>query len=285
MTGLPISNTKDSPPSSQAAPDTLSASAVSKAPARPFNTWQALQTVTMVALIVASLFTLWTPSSLFNDNFTQKLSQALIPNKATQSPVLTPTPHAKPRIGIISGHWGNDPGAVCPDGTTEADVNLKIATLVRENLVAQGYEVDLLKEFDPRLIQYQAMVLVSIHNDTCDYIGNDATGFKVASAQFAVDPARGERLSACLVDRYGRDTGLHFDYNRISTDMTQYHAFNEVNSVTTAAAIIETGYLNMDKDLLTQHTDLVAKGVTDGIMCFLHNEPIAPALMEPTPTP
>jgi N-acetylmuramoyl-L-alanine amidase len=275
----------NTPPSSQAAPEPEPEITVAKGPSRPFNTWQALQTVTMVAIIVASLFTLWTPASLFNDNFTEKLSQALIPNKATQVPLLTPTPHAKPKIGIIAGHYGNDSGAVCPDGTTEADVNLKIATLVRENLVAQGYEVDLLKEFDPRLMQYQAMLLVSIHNDTCDYIGTDGTGFKVAAAQFAADPGRGERLSACLVDRYGRDTGLPFDYNRISTDMTQYHAFNEVNSITTAAAIIETGYLNLNKDLLTQHTDVVAKGVTDGIMCFLHNEQIAPALLEPTPTP
>jgi len=40
------------------------------------------------------------------------------------------------------------------------------------------------------------------------------------------------------------------------------------------AAIIETGFLNLDRDFLTQQPDLAAKGISDGILCYLRNEDI-----------
>ena len=61
--------------------------------------------------------------------------------------------------------------------------------------------------------------------------------------------------------------------------MTSYHAFSEIDP-NTVAAIIETGFLNLDQEILTQHTDLVADGVVNGILCFVNNENI-----EPTPIP
>ena len=57
------------------------------------------------------------------------------------------------------------------------EANLKIATLVVQKLKDLGYTVDLLEEFDARLDQYNGMALISIHNDSCDYINDDATGF------------------------------------------------------------------------------------------------------------
>jgi N-acetylmuramoyl-L-alanine amidase len=176
-----------------------------------------------------------------------------------------------PRIGLVAGHWGNDSGAVCLDGLTEAEVNLKIATLTMQDLMKENYQVDLLKEFDPLLMQYDARVLVSIHNDSCNYINDDATGFKVAAAQSSAYPEKAARLTACIVDRYARVTGLRFHYNSITQDMTAYHAFSEINTNTTAA-IIETGFLNLDRQILTQKPDLIAQGVTEGILCFLRNE-------------
>jgi len=86
-------------------------------------------------------------------------------------------------------------------------------------------------------------------------------------------------LVACISDRYAKTTGLPFHYNSITPDMTSYHAFNEIDPQTTAA-IIETGFLNLDRKILTEQPDLVAQGVTAGILCFLHNEDIPS-----TPTP
>ena len=53
------------------------------------------------------------------------------------------------RIGIISGHKGNDSGAVCADGLTEAEVNENIAVRVVSALQTRGIAADLLGEFDP----------------------------------------------------------------------------------------------------------------------------------------
>ncbi len=236
-----------------------------------FSAWKALETVFSVALVVATLFTLWTPDNLFSNDFFNRMFQAMQPQAAPEV-LPTPTNSPRPRIGLVAGHWGGqDTGAVCPDGLTEVSLNLKIATLVQSMLVKEGFEVDLLKEFDPRLTEYKALALVSIHNDSCDYINDQATGFKVAAAKSSQFPEKSTRLTACLSQRYQAITGLPFHYGSVTNDMTDYHAFNEINSDTTAA-IIETGFMNLDRDKLVNHTDQIAEGVASGILCFVRNE-------------
>ncbi len=105
------------------------------------------------------------------------------------------------------GIWGNDSGAVCPDGLTEAEVNYKIATLLQTMLKADGFDVDLLGEFDGRLYQFQAMALISIHNDSCIYYNDELSGFKVSAAKESANPESSRKLTACLVDRFAKDTG------------------------------------------------------------------------------
>ncbi|HVN56141.1 MAG TPA: N-acetylmuramoyl-L-alanine amidase [Anaerolineaceae bacterium] len=244
------------------------------APIRRMSLFRALQTVISVAILIATLFTVWTPAGLFSNNLIKRMNFVVLqPGEAPPQPGVlpSPTPRPAPRIGLVSGHMGNDSGSVCPDGLTEAEVNLKIATLVKQDLSSAGYEVDLLKEFDSKLYGYQALVLVSIHNDSCDFINDEATGFKVSAAKSSTYPERASRLTSCLVDRYAATTKMVFHYNSITRDMTEYHAFNEIDANTTAA-IIETGFLNLDRKILTEHTDLVAKGVSAGILCFVRNE-------------
>lgn len=250
----------------------------------PWSTWRAIQTVFSIAILVATLFTIWTPNSLFSSSLAEKMAIALQSNPKPGGTSTFPTATARPSlgIGIVAGHWGNDSGSVCPDGLTEQEVNLKIATLVQQQLTAQGFQVDLMHEFDPKLEGYLGLVLVSIHNDSCNYINDQATGFKVAAALSSSNPEQASRLTACLADRYGKITGLKFHYNSITPDMTQYHAFSEINS-NTPAAIIETGFLNLDRQILTEKTDLVAQGVTAGIICFIRNESIQDQVTQPTP--
>jgi len=185
----------------------------------------------------------------------------------------TPTPRPRPRIGIVSGHWGNDAGAVCSDELTEAEVNLTISTIVKDQLVREGFDVDLLKEFDPLLSGYRALALVSIHADSCDYINDQATGFKVASALGTTNQSRAERLSACVRSRYAESTGLPFHGTSITADMTSYHAFDEIHH-DTPAVIIEVGFLNLDRQILTNYPDIVARGITDGVLCYIRNQDI-----------
>ncbi|BCY18708.1 MAG: N-acetylmuramoyl-L-alanine amidase [Chloroflexi bacterium] len=237
-----------------------------------FNMWGALQTVFSVAIVMATLFTMWNPSNLFSNQILDRMfrSSAINATLPTEIP-LTPTPSPKPRIGIVAGHWGNDSGAVCQDGYTEVELNQKIASLVRDDLVNEGYEVDLLQEKDERLFEYAALALVSIHNDSCDYINNDASGFKVAAAMSSVYPEKSSRLLACLTDRYGSITNMKFHAGTVTKDMTNYHTFSEIHADTTAA-IIETGFMNLDRQILTEHTDLVARGISQGVLCFIRNE-------------
>lgn len=242
-----------------------------------FSILNGLQVVITYAFLAATLFTLFTPTNLFTGQMVNRLFTAWQANPTTIAQV---TSQANPdaainRIGIVAGHWQNDSGSVCADGLTEQEVNLKIATLVQQKLTAQGYTVDLLAEFDERLTQYKGIVLIYIHNDSCTYINDEATGFKVAAAMHSAYPEKASRLTACLIDRYGKDTGLAFHSGSITNDMTNYHAFDEINTDTTAA-IIETGFLNLDRKILTENTDTVAQGIVDGINCFTHNESISP---------
>ena len=168
-------------------------------------------------------------------------------------------------IGIVAGHSGNDSGTVCLDGLTEASVNQKIAELVVFELGLHGATVDLLKEFDPRLQGYQADAFVSIHADSCR-ADLDLSGFKVAGLDGG--SAASSRLVDCLWTTYQTATALSPNPDTITYDMRDYHAFREI-SPDTPAAIIETGFLNADRALLTGQPDRPAAGIVDGIRCFL----------------
>jgi N-acetylmuramoyl-L-alanine amidase len=255
-------------------------------PPRPirFSTWGAVQTVISVGIAVATLLTLWTPSNLFNDQMLNDMLYAMQTEKQPAQPSVVPTLKAssRPRIGIVAGHWGNDSGAVCKDGLTEMEVNLRIATLVQQYLTSAGYNVDLLHEKDARLALYEAAALVSIHNDSCDYINDDASGFKVAAAVSTLYPEKALRLTDCMTSRYKEDTKLPFHANSITRDMTEYHAFTEINS-NTPAAIIETGFLNLDRQILTGQPEKIARGVADGILCYVRNESVSKKGTTPAP--
>ncbi len=241
-----------------------------------------LQVILSAAVVIATVFTLWNPANLFNN---QTMAQALLAwqmqsNNPGSGGQFFPTITAQPseHIGIVAGHYNKDknnydPGAVCEDGLTEQSVNFRIATLVSQKLTGMGYQVDILQEFDPLLTGYRGQVLVSIHNDSCEYQGDQATGFKVASAVRNAYPEAAGQLTNCLIDRYQRNTDMIFHYNTITNDMTEYHTFNEINS-NTPAAIIETGFLNLDRQFLTEQTDRVAQGVVDGIICYLNDEKV-----------
>src|SRR5512134_3072308 len=246
---------------------------------------RAVQATFGIAVLLATLFTALPSRGLVSGEFYDRLSIILTPRPGVAAPLA-----AQPqlRVGIVAGHSGNDSGAVCYDGNgnvtlTEADVNLEIAALVEQQLIQRGFEVDLLREFDTRLNGYRALAIVSIHNDSCEYVNDQATGFKVAAALNTNDINRANRLTACLVDRYQKTTALTFHAGSITGDMREYHAFREIDP-STVAAIIETGFLNLDREILTKETDLIARSVVEGILCFTNNENIEPTSI-PNMTP
>ncbi len=184
-----------------------------------------------------------------------------------------PTPTAMPknkRVGILAGHYGpqNDPGAVCPDGLREVDINLAVAERVVARMQGLGYEVDLLEEYDERLSGYRADVMLSIHSDSCEL--PEPSGFKVARVSFSAIPEIEDRLVECLYEHYGYVTDLpRHDYS-ITPAMHGYHAFVEIDPQT-PGAIIELGFLAADRYILVRRQDLLAEGIVRGLLCFLED--------------
>ncbi len=216
---------------------------------------------------LATAFITFAPSALSPDAIRASFAGVINPTPGGLGPI---SPFKLP-IGIIAGHSGNDVGAACDDGLTELSVNEDVAVRVKSLLERQGYVVDLLEEYDPRLEGYKAMALVSLHTDSCQFIDDNATGFKVAASQAKTSAEASQTLAACLINRYAARTALKNHPGSITWDMTGYHSFSEVNS-DTPAAIIEMGFLYLDRNFLTRHADLAAQGITDGILCFTRNE-------------
>jgi N-acetylmuramoyl-L-alanine amidase len=191
----------------------------------------------------------------------------------TSPPTLTPTP-GPPRVGIVAGHWGHDTGAMCPDGLREVDINFDVAERVVSILRANGYQVDMLEEFDGRLHNYQADALVSIHAESGEEFRNatpPASGVTVARVANSMVPEAEDRLVACLKKHYEARTHMYFHANSITDDMSHYHTFYEINGQT-PGAIIETGFMFADRTTLAERPDLVAQGIVEGVVCFIEGE-------------
>lgn len=199
------------------------------------------------------------------------------PPPTTDAPSLAPTVSVadnplptrdpfRPLVGVVAGHRGYDPGAVCPDGLTEADVNYRTAQEVVDLLERRGVQSVLLDEFDDRLDGFLADALISIHADSCMVPG--ASGFKVARATDSAIPDAEDKLVSCLYQEYGDYTGLPEHLSSVTDNMTKYHAFREIDRMT-PGAIIELGFLLDDRDLLENKPKILARGVAAGILCFL----------------
>jgi len=253
-------------------------------PSKPASSWLISLRTTLVvgaaAILVSTIFSLWTRPTFFSDEFRAGLNQVQATQRVINiQPSPLPTDVREVRIGVIAGHSGRpqdpnfdlDPGATCPDGLTELQINESVAREVVAALRRERYTVDLLQEFDPRLAGYQADVLVSIHTNDCQDYGEAGTGYAVASAS-ARQTTRGsdEYLLNCLITQYGATTGLSH-HQGLTYDMTEYHTFDEVAG-DTPTAIIEIGFMLRDRAMLTQQQALLAQGIANGIRCFLRPE-------------
>jgi N-acetylmuramoyl-L-alanine amidase len=150
---------------------------------------------------------------------------------------------------------------------TEAAINARVTGLAAERLRRAGADVMILDEYDPRLEGLRAAVLVSLHADSCI----EASGFKAAVHAYSAIPAINDRLLTCIEQTYPAATGLPHHPNTVTHNMTEYHAFKRIDPLT-PAAIIELGFLGGDQALLLNRPELAAKGVADGILCFLVGE-------------
>ena len=238
--------------------------------------------------LIATILSWWTSPDSLPRSIQAELGQLNPTSLPAQIATAIPTPNYLRRIGIISGHSGpeNDPGSDCKEnGVTtlrESDLNMAVASRVREALLARGYNVDLLEEWDARLNGYQADALVAVHSNDCSDYGELVSGYLIAQAEArpAVD-SPDALLVDCIAAHYSAMTPLQRRYN-LTIDMTDYHAFRQI-SITTPGAIIEIGFMLGDREFISGQPDIIAQAIVDGILCFLDggDDP----LLYPTPTP
>ena len=190
------------------------------------------------------------------------------------------------RVGIQIGHWQTDDvpkeygtriqaqTGTSWAGITEVDVTTEIAERMATLLNAQGIAVDILPTTIPE--GYIADVFIALH---CDGDGVGVlSGFKMAHGS-----RRGpyeDKLMTTIKDVYAKATGMDYDAEHVSRNMTGYFAFNwsryqHATSPYTPATIIELGFLSNDADryLLVKKPDVIASALTKGILQFLDATP------------
>ena len=246
----------------------------------------------LAAGLASTIFTWFTQPDFLSRQVAASLVVAEATPRPVSQPTALPTPNWLKRIGVVSGHRGpqNDPGAVCSDGLTEAEINFNVASAVVRKLRAMGFTSDLLDEFDARLDNYQAAAMVSIHANTCKDFGERVSGYIVAKAAARPEGGMDSLLAECIAEHYGRAVPIERRFS-LTRDMTDYHSFREINPLT-PAAIIELGFMKDDREILTTKTEQMAQGIVDGLLCFLQpqNPPSGNAIlvtpgMEVSPTP
>lgn len=220
-----------------------------------FSTGRVLQTIGLIALVLASLFTLWNPYKLFTEEETTQANQAAITDEQAAT------------IGLLVGHWKVDSGAVCENGIVEADVNEAIANQISIKLNALGYPVKLLSINDLDLINFRGPALIALFSGPCNEQTENKSGFTIGTTLSASDLNTSNALAVCMGEIYQSSTKLDFKYQIISPNHAAYPIFEMVNPQT-PVIYLEMGSLLYDQTVLIDNSDKVANGIVNGILCF-----------------
>lgn len=231
-----------------------------------YTVMSGFQTVLSIAIVMATLLTLWNPRKFLG---TPNLS-ALIRAESAQNQLALSSEEASTlnHIGILAGHWLDSPGEVCADGLIEAEVNLNVANRTAQLLRDMGYPVDVFPEYDIALLNYQSAAFVAVYAGSCADNPLPPSGFKVGTSLTTQNPDAVNALAICVSEAYQKKTSLPFSYEVLNPDHPSYHIFRDIDSQS-PAIMIETGSLKTDRTILTNQIELVAEGIASGILCFL----------------
>jgi len=232
-----------------------------------FIIYRGIQTVVAIAILTATLFTLWNPRKVFiTPNIYDLFSEATL--DTYDSNLIADD--SRIRIGILAGHWQNHTGEVCADGVIEANINYAIANRVKLDLEERNFQVNLFPEFDLDLLNYEADLLIAIYSGSCLQSPPPPSGFKIGTSVTAKDPEEVNNLAVCLAENYQKYTQLSFSYEMINPDHASYHIFRDIHP-DTPAVLIEVGKLSTDRELIANRSSSITEGITAGIICFVEN--------------
>lgn len=224
-----------------------------------FNTGRVLQTIVLVAAVLATLFTFWNPYKLFSQ---QEVTQATYQANADGSSAEYST------IGILVGHWKVDSGNICENDIVEANVTEAIANQVSVKLNALGYPVKLLAQTDLDLVNFRGPLLIAIYTGSCEDTPENKSGFSIGTTLSATDLNSSNALAVCMGEVYQAATNLDFSYEIIASDQPAYTYFQMVNP-NTPMIYLEMGSLLYDQSVLIENSEKVANGIVNGIQCYL----------------
>jgi len=233
-----------------------------------YSIFQGIQSVVTIAILIATLLTLWNPRKVFKTPNLYDLFQSEAALETYDNNLLADD--SRIRIGILAGHWQNSTGEVCADGVIEADINYNIASRIKLNLEEKNFQVNLFPEFDLDLLNYEADALVAVYSGSCLQAPPPPSGFKIGTSLTAENPEKANDLAVCLAENYQDYTNLPFTYEIINPDHSSYHIFRDIHP-NTPAILIEIGALSTDRDLITNRSNSIAEGIAAGITCFVEN--------------
>jgi len=234
-----------------------------------YSFFRALFAIIFSALLTGTLLVTFSPGAEYIDQY-----------MAAQKPETNSKPeqqdNPKKIIGILPGHYGFDNGYECGgelNFVKESDVDLRLAVMVRDYLENSGYSVDFLQEFDPALSDYTSLALVSIHTNTCDTSDSNLSGFNITTGGKNTYPAESKRLNDCITYHYAQNSGLDYLGENYTPGEEKLYSFDTVNDYTTIS-VIHAGYLGNDYRTISEKTASLAKGIADGIICYVENDSV-----------
>jgi N-acetylmuramoyl-L-alanine amidase len=232
-----------------------------------YTIFRGIQSIVCIAILIATLLTLWNPRKVFKTPNIYDLFQSEATLETYDDNLLL-ADDSRIRIGILAGHWQNNTGEVCADGIIEVDINYNIASRIKLNLEEKNFQVNLFPEFDLELLNYEADALVAVYSGSCLQSPPPPSGFKIGTSLTAKNPEEVNNLAVCLAENYQNYTQLPFSYEIINPDHSSYHIFRDIHP-NTPAVLIEIGALSTDRDLITNRSNSIAEGIAAGITCYI----------------
>lgn len=191
-----------------------------------------------------------------------------------REPALPVRDASNPLIVIDAGHGGVDSGCIKGD-VLEKDINLEIATKVREQLNARGYEVLMTREGDETISledrvklanENGATIYISIHQNASEEEPEDVHGIETYySGESEVDS---KRLAQLMQQQLTNSTDAR-DRSILANE--NLYVIRETNM---PACLVETGFLSNKKEcgllVADDYQTQLAESIVSGVELYFH---------------
>ncbi len=185
-------------------------------------------------------------------------------------------------VAIDAGHGQPDGGAVGITGVKESPINLKVAKLLREELIANGAIVIMIREGEEALSETKSQDFVlrsqKVNDSGADLVisihMNKFPSQNVCGPQvfYSLGSSNGESLAKCIQERMNKATTECKD--RVALDGDYYM----LRSVEGTAVIVECGFLSnaVEEELLCNagYQRKLAVAIAEGVVDYVKNNDI-----------